>query len=690
MIFNGIKIIKLKIIILIFFAGFNFALSASGLLLAGTDEGLFDISDYVSYPLLRNTAVKKICKAEKQWYFLTDKGIMGSKNLKDFYFFNKGLPEKTLKILDDDGTKKFEKKIERLVDLEVDPNNSNIAVTATSSSVFLTQDSGRNWKNLGCNGRFNGITSVAVAVLSDFKGKERVIVFAAHSLYGVAFKYADNPAAWYDISGGLEKGPESIEEIADLSVSFEDGKYSLYAVHSFIPKVFKLDWDKMRFDSVLNFKKTKVKTNSGIEKALHIKSISANTQTIAGVRDGGFFEIPLKISAMEENETPVFPGENKKLKLYLDIHRINCLWASEKLTSSGSPVSLSGLWLLKHGKEELSEYQIKANKKKGIYLPAHHAKNEKTLQKHFKTLKDNKLNAVVIDMKDDYGFVRYNSKLKRVKDSGALKPFINIEEFVSKARKNKIYLIARIVVFKDKRLYKTENGKFAVKNKSGKPWLGYKNTNGKKENLEEFWVDPYNEEVWKYNTEIAAELVEKGFDEIQFDYIRFPTDGLNLHEASYPAREEGMDKESALMSFLNYAREKIKAPISIDIYGANGWYRTGGTTGQEVEMLSSYVDVICPMFYPSHFAQSFLAYAPAKDRPYRIYYHGSLRNKFISENKVIIRPWAQAFYLPVSYDKLHYGTGYVKRQILGIRAAIDEGYVYWNNIGRYKDIKPDS
>jgi len=101
------------------------------------------------------------------------------------------------------------------------------------------------------------------------------------------------------------------------------------------------------------------------------------------------------------------------------------------------------------------------------------------------------------------------------------------------------------------------------------------------------------------------------------------------------------------------------------------------------------VDVICPMFYPSHFSQSFLAYQPAEERPYRIYHQGSYRNKLMARNKVIVRPWAQAFFIPVSYDKKYYDENYVKRQILGIKDSIDEGYIYWNNSGRYLDLRPD-
>lgn len=188
---------------------------------------------------------------------------------------------------------------------------------------------------------------------------------------------------------------------------------------------------------------------------------------------------------------------------------------------------------------------------------------------------------------------------------------------------------------------------------------------------------------------IARELIAGGFDEIQFDYIRFPTDGRNMANAVFRWKEKGMDKESALLSYLAYARKNIDAPIGIDIYGANGWYRSGTRTGQDVEQLSEYVDIICPMFYPSHFEQNFLDYAPYSERPYRIYYYGTYRNTVIGRNRIIIRPWVQAFYLNVRYDRQWYGQEYVQKQIFGVRDSVDRGYMYWNNIGRYDDILPD-
>ena len=147
-----------------------------------------------------------------------------------------------------------------------------------------------------------------------------------------------------------------------------------------------------------------------------------------------------------------------------------------------------------------------------------------------------------------------------------------------------------------------------------------------------------------------------------------------------------MDKETALASFLRFARENIAAPISIDIYGANGWYRSGVRTGQDVELMARYVDVICPMLYPSHFEQGFLAQDPAVDRPYRIYKIGALRNAYIARKKVVVRPYVQAFFLNVKYDRAFYGPDYVKREIAGVRDSVNLGLTFWNNSGRYDDL----
>jgi hypothetical protein len=276
-----------------------------------------------------------------------------------------------------------------------------------------------------------------------------------------------------------------------------------------------------------------------------------------------------------------------------------------------------------------------------------------------------------------------------------------------------IYTVARIVVFKDPELARKDRGKFAVwDSRANKPWVGYYDTQRKKQSSEqqeanplveilpsqdpeyeivrtyydENWVDPYSEEVWDYIAAIALELHRRGFDEIQFDYIRFPTDGINLSDARYRWQDPGMDMDSAVISFLRHIRSQLDAPISIDIYGANGWYRTGARTGQEVELLVPYVDVICPMYYPSHFEQHFLAQAPSELRPYRIYHQGTQRTERISRGGVIVRPYIQAFYLNVSYDRKYYNPEYVRLEVKGVRDVGNGGLTYWNNSGHYNDI----
>jgi hypothetical protein len=92
------------------------------------------------------------------------------------------------------------------------------------------------------------------------------------------------------------------------------------------------------------------------------------------------------------------------------------------------------------------------------------------------------------------------------------------------------------------------------------------------------------------------------------------------------------------------------------------------------------------MLYPSHFEQTFLAQAPAELRPYRIYRIGTLRTTYIARKKAAVRPYVQAFYLNVSYDKAYYDLDYVRREVEGVRDATNLGLTFWNNAGRYDDV----
>lgn len=685
--------------------------------IAGSDRGLYRPGNGsgAALPLWEKAGVRKIMRAGDRWFFLTGAGVVTSQNLSDFEERNTGLPVKVIKSYAD-GKKAFIREVQELKDLEIHPANPSILVTATKDAVYLTRDAGLSWTSLGLGSTTAGAKAVAVMDLPDSAGAPRLTVFLSHPIYGIYWKQPDvKGATWRELDAGLEKVPsiQWPDEVADLATAVRNGEQLLYASQTFMPRIYRLDWAAKRF----------VQLWSGPDAFDTVESLVPARETFAFVGPDGIFEVPGdsgdsgkqaatqqtavqqaakdQTAAFRARKTPILQISPRSWKIP---GNLLCAWIPANATGGRGSLSLSELWLLSPSSRS-GAYTAIANLKKGNYLPVHQVTTDAGLDAHLATLEKNRLNMLVVDMKDDIGTIRYNSKDPLVLRKGKFGRGIDLETFVQKAKARNLYLVARIVVFKDKALASWDGSKYAVWDRTeGKPWQGYElvtrklpastdpaaaKTETVRKYIQEYWVDPYSEEVWEYNIAISKELIARGFDEIQFDYIRFPTDGKNLENASYRWKDTGMDKESALMSFLSYARREIKAPISIDIYGANGWYRTGARTGQDVELLSRYVDVICPMFYPSHFEQSFLAQPPAEERPYRIYYFGSYRNAVIARNHVVVRPWAQAFYLNVSYDRAWYNPDYVQRQIFGTRDSINQGYTYWNNSGRYADLRPD-
>lgn len=662
--------------------------------LLGTKTGLYQIKNNTPTLIWENGEVLKIIHTD-EWIFLTSNGIFASTDLVTFEDRNKGLPfYKIKKIVDNQ--KQFAEQVDALKDLAIHPENPKIMVTTTKDETFLTYDAGKSWKSLGFSAKTNGAKAVAVCNMPNSAGTPILTVFLVHSIYGLGYIHPEiSSPKWIDITGGFENMPSISypDEISDLlTVQKYDetqGKVvtELYVAQTYMPCIYRLNWATKRGEIL----------GKDTEPLSTIESIFVSGNKIVYVKPSGFGSFDLPTKTFENN--PNFTQEWKALASRVE--NTQCMFIPENTSSFGQAISLNELWLLEPNKI-YSSYIDTIDEKKALYIPAGQATPGEDLQKFLDIMSENKLNTAVIDMKDDYGLLRYVSKDDFVNQKAVSSMYaIDLDAFVKQCKQDDIYLVARIVVFKDRNLWRYGGGKYAIKDAySGKSWQGIRRYNDvldengnvigeEAEYYDEHWVDPYCEDVWAYNVAIAKELISRGFDEIQFDYIRFPTDGLNLSNVKYTWRDSGMEKEGALMSFLAYARENIDAPIGIDIYGANGWYRSGSRTGQDVEMLANYVDVICPMFYPNHFENNFLAYPPEVERPYRIYFYGSYRNSVIARNKVLIRPWLQAFYLAVSYDKKYYNEDYVLRQVYGTRDSIDNGYMYWNNSGRYDDISQD-
>ncbi len=656
--------------------------------LVGSDNGLFRVTNRNSaIPLWTEGRVDQLLRLNNGWLMRTQKGIFYSSDLKRFEERNNGLPFLTIKSFKD-GQASLAPQIQELKDLCVNPLNNNEVVTATKDSVYFSRDGGLSWKDLGSMSKNNpGVKAVAVATIED-----QTVVIMAHPMFGLSYIYPDKiKSGWTDVTDGFEKMPSltSPDEIADIlpvvRTNADGSVYTeVYISQTYIPRIYRLNWQEKKGELIY----------SGTEPTDVTDGLTTIDNVLLYTKLEGFGAIDL-----DSLQSPGTPSKER------DWHEafsavpgmINTAWVPQSRSGFARGLQLNELWLLYPGTVN-SPYAEKANGRKSIYASAYQCSFPDGVAKFKKIVKERNMNSIVIDMKDDYGFLRYDSHDPLVLEKCSTSSYAikDLDKFIKEFKSENIYLVARIVTFKDRSLSKYKNGMYAVWDKKlNKPWLGIKGTEdvvnangeatGAKETAyyDEQWVDPYSEEVWEYNVAIAKELVARGFDEIQFDYIRFPTDGLNLYNAQYRWQDKGMDKESALISFLKYARENIQAPIGIDIYGANGWYRSGTRTGQDAEMLAEYVDVIGPMFYPSHFEQTFLNYAPVADRTYRIYYYGSFRNTIICRNRAIIRPWVQSFYLNVSYDRLYYDSDYIKKQFFGVRDSLDRGYMCWNNSGDY-------
>ncbi|MDR0451517.1 MAG: hypothetical protein LBH15_00570 [Treponema sp.] len=697
--------------------------------IAGTAGGLYGVSffDTVS-PLWTGGSVSKLIRGKDRWIIQSDQGVLVSGDLVRWETRNTGLPVKTIKLYRD-GQKSFETVIQEIKDLEIDSADPDTMVCATKDTVYLTRDGGRSWQSLGMPSyRTNGIKAVAVARLLEGSAappsgttEGELTVFLSHSTYGIHYiQPGKRGAGWAELNAGIEKleTTGNSDEVSDIAVAAASpgGPPAVYAGQTFRPRVYRLDWERKRFDLVWAGRTGNA--GSGVPEFGTVDSLGIGADTLRFVKEGEIMEMGRAEAANSGGPVSLLRprADLRDLALGMENYGMEAacigLWKDGYFAGAeGEFISLSELWLLKEGTS--SAAAAPASNREGLYMPANHAMEDRLFLPYLDLIEKRGLDMVVIDMKDDYGRLRFVPENPDLAAKGRVFRPVDLGSFLAAMKERGIYTAARIVVFKDPELARKEGGKYAVwDGRANKPWAGYydarrprgeereKNSAYETEILpsaepgyeilrtyyDERWVDPYSEEVWEYTASVAEELHRRGFDEIQFDYIRFPTDGQNLGDARYRWRENGMDMESAMLSFLRHIRSRIGAPISVDIYGANGWYRTGARTGQEVELMAPYVDVICPMYYPSHFEQDFLANSPAELRPYRIYYQGTQRTARIGRGRVIVRPYVQAFYLNVAYDRKYYNTEYVRLETEGVRNAGTGGLTYWNNSGRYDDI----
>jgi hypothetical protein len=283
------------------------------------------------------------------------------------------------------------------------------------------------------------------------------------------------------------------------------------------------------------------------------------------------------------------------------------------------------------------------------------------------------LNAVVIDVKGDRGWILYRTEVEQAQAIGAQGPgtLRDFDGLMADLNTRGIYTIARIVTFKDNLLATGRPDLAIIDTRTGKPWI---------DNEKLAWVDPFREEVWAYNIALAKEAVRRGFDEIQFDYVRFPTDG-KLGAARYSRPNSKDTRLPAIASFLERARRELGptgAFVAADLFGYTGFNENDTDIGQRIEELAPHLDYICPMVYPSGYHKGIPGHPNPVLVPYKVV-HESVRliRKRSAGTVALVRPWLQDF-RDYAFDRRIFGVSEVQAQIRGAEEAGGVGWMLWN------------
>jgi len=330
---------------------------------------------------------------------------------------------------------------------------------------------------------------------------------------------------------------------------------------------------------------------------------------------------------------------------------------------------------------EKDDPQPDAPKVKGVYATAHSAGGER-LETLLRLIDDTELNSLVIDVKDDYGYITYPTTDPALLETGTAKKIIkDPAALLSRLAEHDVYPIARIVVFKDSVLAE-KRPDLSFVTPEGEVW---KNGRG------ESFVNPYRKEVWEYNVQAAKEAAKLGFKEIQFDYVRFP-EGFEKKADTLAYAKDERKRIEVVADFVKYAREQLTplgVRVSVDIFGYAASVPAAEGIGQDFEQISKYVDVIAPMVYPSHYTNGWFG-SPVPDAAPYVTIDGAMKDTFeklepLGPFKPIVRPWIQDFTASWVKGYIKYGKREVEEQIRALKDNGIEEFMLWNAVNRYTE-----
>ena len=281
------------------------------------------------------------------------------------------------------------------------------------------------------------------------------------------------------------------------------------------------------------------------------------------------------------------------------------------------------------------------------------------------------LNTLQLDIKDENGEVGFvPSAVPLAKEIGAAKPYYRPRAVAKLARRRGVYLIGRIVCFEDP-ILSVARPELAIHRRDGSVWRNHAGLG---------WTNPYDRRVWDYLVDLGEAAARAGFDEIQFDYVRFPSDG-DVEDMAFPV-ETDTPMGWVIPQFVQYASKRLKklgARVSVDVFGLAATRDLG--IGQRPRRIARYVDAVYPMVYPSHYGSGEYDLPDPNAAP-RETVSASLRHfrRELEGTKADLIPWLQDF----SYGRT-YTLADVQAQIDAAAAADTRGFLLWNAGGVYTD-----
>ena len=309
---------------------------------------------------------------------------------------------------------------------------------------------------------------------------------------------------------------------------------------------------------------------------------------------------------------------------------------------------------------------------KGVYLTAVAAANSSTLARIEDLIAKTELNTVVIDIKDYTGYLLYPSQVPLAVELKTIRPVLkDIPALIERLHQKNIYVIARQTVFQDPILAE-KKPTLAFARKSGGLW---------RDHLKLAWVNPVKTEVWEYNLAIAREAIALGFDEVNFDYVRFPSDG-DMTQVVYTHGTR--QRYEVMRDFYQYMSDALSAEpawLSVDLFGFVMERHDGMGIGQRLADTIGTMDYVSPMMYPSHYPPGHLRLANPAAAPGVVIANGMKKGSewfATSTARAQVRPWLQAFHIGAHYD-----AAKIRAQIDAVEKYPNGGWLLWNASVRY-------